>query len=457
MTHIKVTKGLDIPIEGAPWGPVEQLDTPQFIAYNFSFSAFENIKFRLLVSTGDRVKIGQPLAEDKDIPGRMFVSCASGIIHEIVRGDKRHLVAIVIQVFPHEEYLSRPPIDVDAISKEELMSELLAGGLYVHIRTRPFYRLPDPKKLPRSVFIKAIESAPLVPPAEMQVEGREEEFEAGIRALSKLTGAPIHLVYRKDSPCKAFRDARYVEKHTVEGPHPAGNVSVHIQHIDPIRKPQDIIWTLNVLGVLHIGSFLLHGRLALDRIVSVGGPAILPLKRRYVRARFGHPIAELVAGRLTGGKSIRIISGDVLTGDKVQEKDFLGFSHTACMALFEPEERPFVPFMRLGSDTYTASRTYISGFFNWAARRFAFTTSQHGQRRAFMDSAIYDRMMPLNILSLPLIRACMAENFDLAEKYGLLEVAPEDFALLEFVDPSKIEIMDIVKGALRRHYKDIIG
>jgi Na+-transporting NADH:ubiquinone oxidoreductase subunit A len=457
MTHIKVVKGLDIPIEGAPSGPIEQLPTPKYVAYNFSFSAFENIKFRLLVHPGDRVKIGQPLAEDKDVPGRMFVSCASGIIHEIVRGEKRRLMAIVIQVLPHEEVVSSSPIDVAAISKEELMAKLLLGGLFVHIRTRPFYRLPDPKKLPRSVFVKAIESAPLVPSAEMQLEGREEEFAIGLQALSKLTGAPIHLVYRKDSPCKAFGSARYVEKHTIEGPHPSGNVSVHIHHIDPIEKPQDIVWTLNVLGVLHIGSFLLHGRLALDRIVAIGGPAILPEKRRYLRARFGHPIGELVAGRLLQGKEIRIISGDVLTGDKVEEKDFLGFSHTAICALFEPEERLFLPYMRPGGNTYTASHAFLSGFFNWARRRFPFTTSMHGERRAFMDGAIYDRLMPLNILSLPLIRACMAENFDLAEKYGLLEVAPEDFALLEFADPSKIEIMDIIRGALRRHAKDTVG
>jgi Na+-transporting NADH:ubiquinone oxidoreductase subunit A len=455
MVHIKVTRGLDIPIAGAPLGIAGDLPTPKCIAFNFNFSAFEEVKFRLLVEVGDLVKIGQPLAEDKDVPGRMFVSPGAGIVREIRRGEKRRLLAIVIELASREEYFEQKTYDLERISDGDLIDILLRNGLFSHIRVRPFYRLPNPKFSPRAIFIKAIETAPFVPPAEMQVQGREAEFEAGLKVLRRLTKGPIHLVYRAGTTSKPFLEAEHCEKHTVEGPHPAGTSSVHIQAIDPIKRPDDVIWTLTTLGVIHIGSFLLHGRLSLERIISIAGTGVLPDKRQYIRARFGHPVEDLVRGRLIDGPT-RIISGDVLTGDRVTTSDFLGFSHTVLTVIPDEAERLLLPFCRLGTDQYTASHAYLSGFFNWLGRRFPFTTAQHGERRAFMDSRIYEKVIPLRILPLHLIRACMVSDYELAVKYGLLEVAPEDFALAEFVDPSKIEIMDIVRNALRNYSHDVM-
>jgi len=455
MVHIKVKRGLDIPIEGAPYGIANTLPAPKYIAFNFNFSAFEEVKFRLLVGVGDFVTIGQPLAEDKEVAGRMFVSPAAGRVSEIRRGAKRRLLAMIIEVAPHEEYIEQKACDLDQIAPGDLIDLLLRNGLFVHIRVRPFYRLPNPKLAPRAIFIKAIETAPFVPQAEMQVQGREEEFAMGLKALRKLTQGPIHLVYRANTSCRAFLDARECEKHTVEGPHPAGNSSVHIQAIDSIKRPDDVIWTLNTLGVLHIGSFLLHGKLALDRIVAIAGSSVLPEKRQYVRARFGHPVKELLEGRLGPGP-VRCISGDVLTGDIVGMDDFIGFSHTALTVIPDTAERPLLPFCGLGENRYTASHTYLSGFLGWLKRRFPFTTAQHGERRAFMDARIYEKVIPLRILPLHLIRACMAGDYELAVKYGLLEVAPEDFALAEFVDPSKIEIMDIIRNSLRNYSHDVV-
>ena len=456
MVHIKVKRGLNIPIEGEPKGEPVLLKNPTEVAFNFNFSGFETVKFHMLVQPGDRVKIGQPLCEDREVIGRNYVSPASGVVQEIKRGEKRRLSAIVIKVDGQEEMVERAKIDLTDISRADLVQKLLEGGLFSHIRARPFYRLANPKIPPRSIFIKAIETGPFVPEAEMQIVGKEEEFSLGLEALAKLVDCPIHLVYKKGTASQPLLQAKHVIHHTVEGPHPAGNVSVHIQAIDPIKSLSDTVWTLNILGVLHLGSFIRHGKLALDRIVSVAGPAILPEKRAYLRARFGHPVRDIFEGRVAQGL-VRYVSGDFLTGDAVELDDFVGFSHTTCGALFEPEKREFLPFMRLGADQYTATGAYLSHFLSWMKKKIPFTTSLHGQRRAFMDGLLYEKFMPLDILPLQLIRACLAEDYELAQQYGLLEVVPEDFALCEFVDPSKIELMDIIRTALRRYYKDQLG
>lgn len=460
MSHIKVKRGLDIPMKGAPGihgqaGPVVPLATPKQIG--LSCKEFGDIKFRLLVKAGDTVLIGQPLAEDKDVPGRMFVSPAAGVVQEIRRGEKRVLQVVVIDVAPTEEYVANTPLDIEKLSSNELTLKLMEGGLFTAIRARPFNRLAHPHHPPRSIFVKAIESAPFVPQAEMQVEGYAQEFEAGLLALKKLTLGDVHLIYREGSSCKAFTEAKGVKKHTVEGPHPAANVSLHIQNIDPIKKAEDIVWTVHAVDVVSIGNFILHGKIRIDRIVAIGGEAILESKLGLYKARFGHSIGALIDGKIDEKKPCRIISGDVLTGDAVTSHDFLGGAHTVCAAIPESTTREFLSFLRLGKNKYTASGTYLSGHMNQKTHTWPFTTSQHGEERAFMDSSVYEDVLPLKILPLELVRACLAEDYERAEQYGLLGVDPEDFALPEFVCPSKIEMMDIVRCALRQYAKDTFG
>ncbi|MDB6081477.1 MAG: nqrA [Chlamydiia bacterium] len=461
MSHIKVKRGLDIPMEGAPESGlqskrhVQPLDIPKVIG--FTFSSFRDVKFRVFVKPGDTVLIGQPLAEDKDVAHRMFVSPAAGVVKEVRRGEKRVLEAITIEVASTEEYVERDPLDIQKISRENLIQELLQGGLFASIYSRPFNRLANPQHPPRSIFVKAVESAPFVPPAEMQVEGREQEFETGLLALKKLTQGPVHLVFRAESSCKAFTEAKGVEKHTIEGPHPAGNVSLHIHAIDPILKLDDIVWTVTTLDVISIGSFILHGKIAIDRVIALAGTGVRQEMRGYYRARFGHSIEALVHGKMDPKEPQRIISGNVLTGDTAKLDDFLGVSHTTCTLIPDTTSRQFLSFFRLGKDKYTASGTYLSGHMNPKDHKWSFTTSQHGEERSFIDGSVYEPVMPMKVLTLELVRACMAEDYELADQYGLLEVDPEDFALPEFVCPSKIEMMNIVRDAQRQYAKDVLG
>lgn len=460
--HIKIKKGLDIPISGKPTGKPQKFvhggesteRTPTHLALNLE--PFDDIHFKLLTKVGDKVKIGQPLAEDKSMPGRNFVSPASGIVTECRRGLKRRLLDIVIQVDSREESYPYKPIDIQHAAREEIIDALKAGGIFGNIRSRPFNKLADPNHTPRTIFVKAVESAPFVPPAEFQVEGYEKEFQVGLSTLSKLTKGKVHLVYHKDSTCSAFTKAANVEKHTVEGPHPVSNYSLHIQQIDPVQSFEDIIWTLNAHDVVSIGSLINSGKVHIERIVGIGGPGILPERTGYFKVRAGYPIESLISNRLDRG-TVRLVSGDPLMGRKVEPNDFLGYAHFAFCAIPESQDREFLHFFRLGADKYSFSGAYLSGHLDPTNREFPFTTNLHGEERAFIDGSLYDRVMPLNVSTMMLVKSVMAEDYDRAQELGLLDVDSEDFALPTFVCPSKIEMTDIIKQGLRANAAEIFG
>lgn len=458
--HIKISKGLDIPIGGKPKGSVKDiipagevapLIAPSQIALDIS--GFEDLKFKLLVKAGDVVKIGQPLAEDKASPGRMFVSPAGGTIKDIARGHKRALHSIIIDVARQEEAIALPPLEPSRATREELIERLMTGGLFARIRSRPFNLLADPAKKPRSIFVKAIESAPFTPPAELQVLKHEKEFQIGLDTLAKLTDGPVHLVYAKDSPSKAFTQAQHVQKHTAEGPHPIANLSLHIQQIDPIQTPDTIVWTVNAHDVAAIGHLVSSGRYLHERVISIAGPGILPDKTGYFKAREGYPVGGLIAGRIPKGW-LRFISGDPLMGRQVPVEGFLGFDDYVFCVIPENTQREFLHFFRLGINKYTFSKAYLSGHFDNRGKEYDFTTNQHGEHRAFVDPTLYDKVMPLDISTMHLVKAVMAEDYETAEFLGLLEVDSEDFALPAFVCPSKMEMTEIIRKGLKHYAKE---
>lgn len=462
MVRIKISKGLDIPIVGKPTGipqflipggEVSPLATPLHIGLDLT--PFEEIKFKLLVHLEDKVKLGQPLLEDKDSPGRFFVSPAGGVVREIRRGFKRRLLNITIEVAKQEEIEQYPPLNFEQISRQTLVEHLKIGGLFTHIRQRPFNFLANPNHSPRSIFVKALESAPFEPSAELQVAGYEKEFQVGLEALSKLTDGMVHLVYRQEATSRAFLEAKGVQKHTAEGPHPIANASLHIAHIDPIRSPEDVVWTLNAHAVVAIGYFLIHGHYFVPRVISIAGPGILEEKRGYFKVREGFPISALLSGRIQKG-AVRLISGDPLTGHQVEPEDFLGYEDKVFCVIPENTKRKFMHFFRAGIDKYTFSGAYLSGHLDNTHREYDFTTNQHGEHRAFIDSSMSDEVMPLNISTMYLIKAILAEDYDLAVQLGLLEVDSEDFALPSFVCPSKVEMVDIIKKGLRRYAADTL-
>jgi Na+-transporting NADH:ubiquinone oxidoreductase subunit A len=401
------------------------------------------------------VKIGQPLVEDKSTPGRFFVSPAAGVTREIKRGAKRALLDIIIDVSKNEEFIQWPPMDVNHVSREDMIRRLLEGGAFAKIHSRPFNLLANPQQIPRSIFVKCIESAPFVPPAELQVAGYEADFQAGLTALSKLTSGPVHLVYRKDSMCEAFTQAEHVEKHTAEGLHPVANQSLHIQKIDRIRSPNDLIWTLNAHDVVLVGHLLRQGRYFVQRTISIAGPGALPDRLGYFKVREGFPVTALISGRIQKGL-LRFVSGDPLTGHRVTPEDFLGYDDYVFSVIPENTQREFLHFFRLGLDKYTFSGAYMSGHRDNRGVEYDFTTSLHGEHRPFIDSTLYDKVMPLDVPTMLLVKAIMSEDFELADSLGILEVDSEDFALPTFVCPSKMEMTEIVKRGLKQYAKEVL-
>ncbi|MBB64409.1 MAG: NADH:ubiquinone reductase (Na(+)-transporting) subunit A [Waddliaceae bacterium] len=453
MVHIKITKGLDIPIEGKPSGEIKTLESPDQVSLNLN--VFVNTKFKLLAKPGEAVKIGQPLCDDKSSPGRYFVAPASGVIQDVRRGLKRRLIDIVIKRDEKEEFHKLNPVDINTASRQQIVDLLKEGGCFAHIRQRPFNLLADPTHTPRAIFVKAIESEPFACPAEMQVSGCEKEFQVGLSALAKLTDGNVNLVHRAGSSCEAFTKAKDVVIHTAEGPHPVGNLSTHIHFIDPVKSAEDVIWTVRVIDVITIGKMVSTGHYHTDRIISLAGTGIHEERRGFFKVRAGHPIGALVANRTTKGL-LRLVSGDVLTGTKVDIDDYLGFKHTIFCVLKENTERELLHFFRLGGHKFTNSGTYLSGKLKGGARTWDFTTSTHGEERAFVDAAVYQDVMPMQIPVQHLVKAVISGDFESAEELGLFEVDAEDFALPTFVCPSKIEMTELMGKGIAQYAKEVL-
>lgn len=450
--HIKVKKGLNIPMAGGAEGAIHDLPPSKEIALNVGL--FEHTKFKLLVKPGDSVLIGQPLLLDKGTEGRYFVSPAGGVVKEIRRGLKRRVLNIVISRTNREDSFDHGALSVDRSSREQIVERLLTSGLFAHIRMRPFDLLANPKQIPRSIFVRAIDTAPYAPPIEVQVEGHEEAFQTGLDALAKLTSGSVHLVHHIDSEYRPFTHATGVEIHTVEGPHPASNPSIHIHHIDPILSVKDVVWTVNAHDVVSIGKLLLTGHSHHEKVIAIAGNGVLPERRGLFRVRAGSPVADLLENRNTNG-SLRLISGDPLTGQKVEIEDFLGFNHFTFCVLPENVAREPFHFFRLGINKYTATRTYLSALLRRSDRKYNFTTNQHGEHRAFVDGTIYQKVMPMRIPVMQLVKAILAEDYELAERLGLLEVVSEDFALPTFICPSKVEMSEMMKAGIHQYAAEL--
>jgi Na+-transporting NADH:ubiquinone oxidoreductase subunit A len=427
MAHIKIRRGLDIPLKGSASGSIRSEIETNEVALDFSpFAPY--IHPQLLIDVGDLVLTGQPLIKEKGPIGRLWTSPATGVIKEIRRGQKRSLESIVI---------TKSPINKDAILPElntkEPIQFLVETGLLSYFTMRPFCLPAHPNLKPRSIFIRAIESAPFRPAPEKQLEGNEHFFQTGLDFISSITPETTNLISATNSPFSQFQRVRL---HTAEGPHPVANASLHIQLIDPILKLHDVVWTIDPHGVIAIGRAIETGKLHPSCIISIAGLGIAEEHRGYYKVPDGASVQSILEGKLSLTPS-RLISGDPLTGLETSLNGHLAFGHTVVCAIPDDSERQPLHFFRFKSPFFTATRAYKESS--------PISTRLHGEERAFIDPNIYDRVMPLQIPTVPLIKSILADDFETAELLGVLEVAPEDFALPTFICPSKIEMTEIVR------------
>jgi len=444
---IKIKKGLDINLKGkAAEVFVEAAKADRFAVVP---DHYVGITPKITVRAGDRVKAGTTVMTDKQFPEIRFVSPVSGEVEAVNRGEKRRVLNIVIKPDGQDAVETFAVKPVAECSGDDVKALLLESGLWAYIKQRPYDRVASPNVVPRDIFVTAYNTAPLAPDFDFIVKGEEEALRTGLAALAKLTTGTVYVGVKKGSSL-SLPNVEVVE---LDGPHPAGNVGVMINHIKPVNKGETV-WTLNAADVLFIGRLFLTGKVDFTRIVALTGSEMT--ERGYVRTTAGCTIASLTQGKtLPGNSHIRLISGNVLTGTKVAPDDFLGAYDNQITAIPEGDETDeFLGWAMPGFGKYSVSRTYLS-WLESKKKEHVIDARIRGGRRAMIMSNEYDRVFPLDILPEYLLKAIITFDIDKMENLGIYEVAPEDFALCEFVDTSKIEIQKIVRSGLDLLYKEM--
>lgn len=448
MASFNVRKGLNIKLVGAPEPAIT--DAPDSATVAVAPAEYGPIRVRLDVKEGDRVKRGQALFHDKHRPSLRGVAPAAGTVSSIVYGARRTISRILITRDNSDEaegYLRLDPAGVRDVDRATLIEVLENTGMINLIRQRPFGRAANPEATPKSIFVNGMASAPFQADINAMIKGREIAFQAGLDALTRLTTGKVFLCLNGTVPNgPALTDARHVEVHTFEGPHPAGNTSVHISRLDPM-KPTDIVWTISAGDVLQVGHLLLNGEVPSHRIVALGGPGVAEGANRYYRVRVGSPLKALLDGRLKAGEA-RVIRGDALSGVIAESDDVVRLLDTGYTVLLEDRERHVFGWMAPGFTFYSASCSFASRWFGGLRRTWALGTNQHGELRPMVLTGLYDKYMPMNILVDYVVRAVLAHDTDEAIKLGILETLPEDYALCAFACPSKMDLVGIIRKGL---------
>lgn len=399
---------------------------------------------RLLVKEGQRVLAGDALFVDKATERIRVTSPVSGTIKEIVRGDRRKLKRIVINAEENCEFKSFKQLQAATATAEEVRELLLESGFFALLRQRPYDVVPDADSVPRSIFISAFSTMPLAQDFTYVAKGQEADFQTAVSALSRT--APVFVGIspeQEDTPLARLENARV---NVFDGPNPAGNVGVQINHVAPISKGE-VVWTLGAEETLLLGRFLRTGLLDLTRTIAVGGSKVE--HPQYVKAKIGTAMSDLIAatGSLPKGESIRVIDGNPLVGNKSSLQGFLGAHTTEVCVLPEGDDvHEAFGWILPRPNQHSTSRTYLS----WLMphKKFAPDCRIKGGRRHMIMSGEYDRVFPMDIFAGYLVKAIISGDIDRQEALGIYEVAPEDFAVAEYVDSSKLELQRIVREGL---------
>lgn len=443
---VKIKKGLDIPLLGAAEKILKELPSDHYAVKPTDFIA---VFPKVLVKEGDAIQAGSPLFFNKYNEKVLFTSPVSGKVIEIRRGDKRVLEEIRIEADGKYSQLSFGIADPKDLSRQEIVDKLIKSGVWPCLRQRPYSVIADPETTPKAIHISAFDTAPLAPDYDFIVHGKGELFQTGLDALAKLTNGKVHLnVHTKLTTSKVFLNSKNVQINSFAGPHPSGNVSVHIANVDPINKG-DIVWYLYPQDVLTIGRLFQQGVFDASVIIPLTGSEVE--KPIYYKTYRGVSAKSMIHGNLKEGP-VRIISGNVLTGDKIMSTSYLGFYHNQFTIVPEGNYYELFGWALPGFGKYSFSRT----FFSWLtkSRKYRLDTNLHGGERAFVMTGKYEQVMPLDILPMQLVKACMIQDIDLMEGLGIYEVDEEDFALCEFIDTSKTEMQSIIRKGLNLMRKE---
>lgn len=444
---IRIRKGLDLPIAGAP----AQVIQPGPVITQVALLGQEYVGMRpgMLVQVGERVKKGQALFEDKKNPGVFFTAPASGQILAINRGERRLLQSVVIELENNGDdqvaFAHYARTDLATLQPEQVESNLLASGLWTSLRTRPFSKTPRPGTVPRAIFVSVIDTQPLAADPLVIIAEQQDAFNAGLTVLARLTQGKVHVCHAADAHLVPVSDEARVSYSEFVGPHPAGLVGTHIHFLEPVSLTKTV-WHIGYQDVIAIGTLFTTGELDTSRVVALAGPQVeQPV---LLRTRLGTSLEQLTAGRLKAGEN-RVISGSVLSGSHaIGPSAWLGRFHTQVSVLQEGREKELFGWIAPSPDKFSITRTTLGHFLK--SKLFAFSTTTHGGERSMVPIGNYERVMPLDILPTHLLRDLLAGDTDSAQALGCLELDEEDLALCTFVCPGKYEYGPVLRDVLTK-------
>lgn len=445
-----IKKGLDIPITGGPKQEIGDGNPVKSVA--ILGMDYVGMKPTMMVSEGDKVKLGQALFTDKKNPGVLFTSPGAGVVRAIHRGAKRVLQSVVIdlQGSEQESFAKYKEDRLADLSREQVQENLLASGLWTAFRTRPYGKIPAVDSKAASIFVTAMDTRPLAADPEFIIKERSADFINGLKVIAKLTDGKTYL-------CKATGDEITTGDAPVtvaefNGPHPAGLPSTHIHFIDPVNIHK-FVWYIDYQAVIAIGALFIKGKLNVERVVALAGPTVK--NPRLVRTRVGASTDDLVAGELLDDVESRVISGSVLYGHTaVDWAAYLGFYNLQVSALQEGRAREFFGWIVPGKDKYSALNVYTSSVDKKHNRLFPLTTDKNGSNRAIVPVGIYETVMPMDILPTPLLKSLVVGDSDQAQLLGCLELDEEDVSLFTFVDPGKHDFAPVLRANLTKIEKE---
>lgn len=441
---IKLKKGLDINLKGQAEKTVEKTVSPTFIS--IKPSDFPCVKPHLEVRQGDKVKAGDVLFTDKFRPEIRFCSPVSGEVAEIRRAERRRITDVIVKADSQTEYSKFEVKDLN--SKDAVKELFLKSGVWPYLRQRPFNIIADPQQEAKAVYISTFDSAPLAADYQFVLKDQLEAFQAGVDALSKLAKVYIGLDGKVAS--NIFANVKNAESYAFEGPHPAGNAGVQISHVCPVNKGESVI-VVNPQDVVIIGRLVKNGIYDAKKTIAIAGSKVK--NPAYVSVVANSNIDSVLEGKIdetplegVEGEAVRIIGGNVLTGTKLSKDGFLGFYDNEITIIPEGKYYDFFGWALPGLKKYSFSHT----FFSWLCpkKQYELDTNMHGEKRAYVVTGTFEKLVPMDILPLQLIKAILAQNIELMEELGIYEVAEEDFALCEFADTSKTDIQAIIRKGL---------
>ncbi len=445
---IKIKKGLDLPIAGAPEQVIEDAAAVSTVA--LIGSDYIGLKPTMLVREGDQVKLGQPIFTDKKNPGFNFTAPAAGTIKAINRGAKRVLQSVEISVNAKAKssdqitFAKYASADLATLPREKVCENLQESGLWTAFRTRPYSKQPAVDAVPSSIFVTVIDTNPLAAKPSVILDGYEDDFNNGLNVLSRLTEGSVFVCNDNETTLPASNNKQVTEQ-VFTGPHPAGLAGTHIHHLDPVGVTKSV-WHLGYQDVIAIGKLFTTGQIWTERVVSLAGPSVK--NPRLLKTRLGANTADLTKGELVSDGDVRIISGSILNGFRAKDwSAFVGRFNNQVSVIEEGGKRFLFGYINPTGERYSLIRVVLSHL-SGAKRKFAFTSSTNGSERAMVPIANYERVMPLDILATQLLRSVITKDTDLAQQLGCLELDEEDLALCTFASSSKFDYGPALRSCL---------